>query len=188
MDVLKAAPRRLTLVLVLAVLAATALVGHLATSPAAEDRTPALSEDGVYSPGSIPEDGDEAVSAAVEALPAALSYDFRDIDSNLDRATGFMTEDFASEFRDTFDKTARKLAEDKSAVTNTLVRGGALVDTEEGEALVLVYIDQVLTATAEQEKDGADSTQSPVKVSQNRVRVSLTRVGETWKLSGIEPF
>ena len=52
----------------------------------------------------------------------------------------------------------------------------------DNRATVLVYLDQVLVAS--KDKKASD----PLKVSQNRVRVTLRKLDGHWRVSGIEPF
>jgi hypothetical protein len=119
----------------------------------------------------------------VKALPLALAYDYRSLDKSLDAATALMTTGFATKFRATFDKTTRSLATEKQAITNALVRAAGLVGTVRGDkATVLVYLDQVLVASK------AKKATDPLKVSQNRVHVSLRKVDGRWRVSDIEPF
>lgn len=175
--------RRITLALGVLVLASAVLTGWLAFRPAAEPERPSLEQDGGYSVGTIPEGGDAVVEATVESLPLALSYDYRTLDEDLDKATSGMTSGFSKEFRTTFGKTAAKLARDKSAITNTLVRGAGVVEQDGNKAVCLVYIDQMLVTTKTAKTD-----KGPVDVSQNRVLVRMEQVDGDWKIDGIDPF
>lgn len=165
------------------VVAAAVLTGWLASRPEPGVVKPAVQKDGSYTVGTIAGEADQAVQSAVDVLPAALSFDFRSLDESLSSATAGMTESFAEEFSATFDKTARPMAEDKSAVTNTLVRGAGLVRLDGERAVCLVYVDQVLVSS-----DTAKNKPLPVQVSQNRVTVDLVRVDGDWKVDGITPF
>lgn len=175
--------RRITLALGVLVLASAVLTGVLALQPSPEPQRPRLDKDGSYSAGTIPEDGAEVVEATAEALPLALSYDYRTLDDDLDEATGQMTEGFGKEFRTTFGKTAATLAREKSAITNTLVRGAGVVERDGDRAVCLAYIDQMLVTTK-----AAKTDKGPVEVSQNRVLVTLEQVDGDWKIDGIDPF
>ena len=146
--------------------------------------TPKVLADGRYRVGTVGEDdATAAVKAATKALPVALSYDYRSLDKSLKAATALMTPGFATKFQTTFDKTTRSLATEKQAITSALVRAAGLVGTvEDGKATVLVYLDQVLVSS--KVKKAGD----PLKVSQNRVHVSLRQVDGKWRVSDIEPF
>lgn len=145
---------------------------------------PTVSADGKYRVGTT---GDaaatSAVKAATKALPVALSYDYRSLDKSLAAATKLMTPAFAKDFTTTFDKTTRTMAVEKKAITSALVRGAGIVGSVEGsKATVLVYLDQVLVSSK------AKKASDPLKVSQNRVHVSLRKVDGKWLVSNIEPF
>lgn len=177
--------RILTLVLAALVLAAGGLTAHLATRSEPDGVRAEVAENGTYRPGSLPsEPGEDAVAAALKAVPAALSYDYRTLDEGLADATKLMTADFRTEFSEVFTATARPSALEKKAVAEALVRGAGLVRLEgDDEAFCLVYVDQVLVDSASMKKKAA-----PVAVSQNRVLVGLERTDDGWLVSSIEPF
>jgi len=174
--------KRVTAVLATLVVLAGVLTFWLSQRSGPDDVVPAVGDDGSYTVGTIPEAGDGPVKAAAEAMPVALSYDFRSLDDSLAQATALMTDGFADDFKATFTKTVVAMAGDKKAITKALVRGAGLIDQDGDHASCLVYVDQVLVSG-----EAKDPTQ-PVKVTQNRVRVSLTRVDGDWKIAGIEPF
>lgn len=180
-----------TAVLLVLVLGAGVLTGWLALDDPDTPRTSATVagdavlptvKDGVYSLGSIPDpESRAALQAAVDAVPAALSYDYRSLDAALARATALMTEDFAAEYSEIFDKTTRGMATDKEAVTTTLVRGAGLSTAIEDDTVTcLVYLDQFLIASK-----GQQPSQSYTAA---RVHVLLQKVDGAWKVSGLEPF
>jgi hypothetical protein len=179
---MKQLTRPLTLTLVVLLLASGALALWLGTRSAPASVLPAVGDDGGYTVGTIPESGDGPVSAAAEAMPLALSYDYRTLDDGLKKATAVMTDDFAADFSSTFTRTAGQLATDKKAITRALVRGAGLVSQDGDKAVCLVYVDQVLVSS--QAKD----PKQPVDVTQNRVIVTLARDGDRWLVDGIKPF
>ena len=175
--------------IVIAVLAVLVLAsGALTVISVKQDEpkaiTPKVLADGKYRVGTVgDDDATAAVKAAAKALPVALSYDYRSLDKSLKAAKALMTSSFAAEFADTFDKTTRPLATEKKAITNALVRGAGIIGSvHDGKATVLVYLDQVLVAST------AKKANDPLKVSQNRVHVSLRQVDGKWRVSDIEPF
>lgn len=139
-----------------------------------------------YAGGSLPEGRDVAVSAAVTAVPLALGYDYRTLDAGLEDATALMTDAFAAEFRDTFERSAAELARDQQAVTKATVRAAGLASTSStggDSVVVLVYVDQVLaSSTTVKDRD------NPVEISQNRVLVGLVQTDGRWLVDSIEPF
>ena len=146
--------------------------------------TPGVQSDGNYRLGTMPtSDSAAAVKAAAEALPVAFSYDYRTLDASLKKAIALMTPAFATKFADTFKTTTVAMATEKKAITTALVRAAGIVGSiDNGRALVLIYLDQVLVSS----KDKLAS--DPLKVSQNSVHVSLRKIDGKWKVDDIEPF
>jgi Mce-associated membrane protein len=177
---------RRVLIAVLLVLAvgAGALTYHEANYKEPATTTAKVAADGSYRVGTVGDaDAVAAVHVAVAALPAALSYDYRSLDASLKKATALMTPAFAKKFATTFNATVRTMATQKQAITSALVRGAGIVGTVHGgRATVLVFLDQVLVSS--KDKKAGD----PLKVSQNRVHVSLRQVGGKWRVDDIEPF
>ncbi len=154
---------------------------------------PELAADGTYRAGSVPGRDRDAVQAAVDAVPLALSYDYADLDRSLTSATSRMTEAFAEEFRTTFETTVRPLATDKQAVSQARVRAAGVVEQtgkDAGDAvIVLVYVDQVLVSSRVLEREGGGAqAEQPVKVGQTRVTVRMVRVGDSWKVDELRPL
>lgn len=175
----------LNLVLLVLVLAAAAVTTRLATQPSPADVRPEIAKDGTYTPGTISSaEGADAVDRAAEAVPAALSFDFRRLDEGVREATTHMTPDFAERFQNTFDETASPMAKSQRAVTRALVRGAGLVELSDDErATVLVYVDQVLVSS-----DSMRNRSAPAKVSQNRVLVTLEFHDGEWQVDDLTPF
>jgi hypothetical protein len=172
----------ITGVLALLVVAASLLTWRVWDDPAGPVRVPEIGSDGLYLAGSIHGEDTGPVAAAASAVPLALSYDHRALERNLAAATSRMTTEFAEEYRETFDASVRPLARKEKAVTEARVRAAGLVRREGKEAVCLVFVDQVLVASAELAKG-----RQPVKVGQNRVQVRLVQVGNSWKVDDIQP-
>jgi Mce-associated membrane protein len=170
--------------LVVLLLASAGLTAAVASKDDPPVVKPNLSADGKYTVGTVGDDaGVAATRAASRALPVALSYDYRSLDKSLEKATALMTPSFARSFRSTFDKTTRAMATDKHAIEVALVHGAGLVrGVHGGRATVLVYLDQVLVSSK------AKKASDPLKVSQNRVHVSMLEVGGRWLVDDVEPF
>ncbi|WP_182379979.1 hypothetical protein [Nocardioides sp. WS12] len=175
--------KRLDQVLLAVVLVVAAAVGWFATRDEPTHKEPAAEKDGSYVIGSLPEDGEKPVGACAQGLATALSYDHRSLAEGLDRATALMTDEFGKRFRDTFEKTTTKDATAKKVVTRAVVRGAGLATSDGDAATCLAFLDQVLVRS-----DGIDKGSEPVKVSQNRVTVTLRQVDGTWLVDDIEPF
>lgn len=175
--------KRLHGVLVALILVAAAVVGWLATRDEPTAKVPSAEEDGSYVVGTLPDDAEPAVRACADGLARALSYDYRSLDADLDRATALMTTAFGKRFRDTWEKTTRRDASAKKVVTKAVVRGAGLVTSDGGKVRCLTFLDQVLVRST-----GIDKGSEPVKVSQNRVTVSVREVDGTWLVDDIKPF
>jgi len=183
--------RRPTVILLVLVLAAGVLTGWLAIDDpdtsgpsnvvSAAAVVPTI-KDGVYTVGSIPDpDAKAALQAAVDAVPAALSYDYRSLDKSLARALSLMTPGFGKEFRETFEAVVRSTATADEVVASALVRAAGLTTAVKGgKVTCLVYVDQVTLATKGQKP--------PQSYDQVSVRVNLEKVDGTWKVSDLEPI
>lgn len=176
--------RRLLLcvVLTLMVVGASVLVWRLADRDPPETVQPALADDGTYTVGTVAGRPRDAVQAAVEAVPLALSYDYRELGRTTTAAASRMTVEFADEFRTTFDATVRPLATAKHAVSQARVRAAGIVSQTDERVVCLVYVDQVLVASK------GLGPNDPVKVGQTRVRIDLVRVGGSWKVDDLQPL
>lgn len=139
-------------------------------------------DEGSYTVGSLPDDGKEPVSAAVEGIQHALGYDYRTLEKGLASATALMTDDFAAEFTDTFEQVVRADARDSKAVTVALVKGAGLVRRDGSDAECLVFVDQVVLSSAAEQ-----SAQDVQQVVQARVHVTLKQVDGAWLVDDIEP-
>jgi hypothetical protein len=150
-----------------------------------ESRQPVVTDDGEYKTGTLGDaEAEDAVRAAVRAVPVALSYDYRALDDALEAARAVMTESFAATYTRTFDATTRQLAQSKEAVTSALVRGAGVVGEVTSErAKVVAYVDQVLLSSKASAGDDA------VKVVQSRVVIDLRQTSSgDWKIDDIRPF
>ncbi len=186
--------RTLIAVLTVLVLAAAGLTGWLAVDDPAPPAPSSASagdagkageptiKDGVYVVGSLPDaEAKAALQAAVDAVPAALSYDYRSLDKSLEGATALMTGSFGAEYRDIFNRTTRQRATSEKAVTSTLVRAaGVTTAIKDDKVTCMVYLDQFLLAS---------KGKKPAKsYTAARVHVRLEKVDGTWKVAGLEPF
>lgn len=179
------ARRRVVEVLTALVIIGSALCLYLAlTRP---DRVPIAERPGegaAYRVAELAGPGGPALAAAVAAVPAALSYDFRRLDASLARATRSMTASYAAEFTATFDERARPVARARKAVTRAVVRGAGLVRTSgDARAVVLVFIDQLLVRSTRQ-----DAGEAPTTLSRNRVLITMVLRAGTWKIDDIRPL
>lgn len=85
---------------------------------------------------------DEVVSAADEALPAVLSYDYRNLDADLDRGAERLTATYAEERAELFDDGLREQVIDDEVVVTTELSASALGAGSEAEADLFVFLEQ----------------------------------------------
>nr|WP_142214954.1 hypothetical protein [Streptomyces sp. SLBN-118] len=126
----------------------------------------------------------EALAAARKAAPMVLSYDYRRLDKDFAAARGHLTGTFRDEYgRTTARVVAPTAAKYHGVVKATVVKppgGGApaasVVSASPDRAVVLLFVNQVTTST---------QVTGP-RVDLNRVRMTLTRTSEGWKVSGVD--
>lgn len=179
------ARRRVVSVLTVLVLVGSGLCLYLALTRPDEMALPDRPGAGAtYRPADLDGPGGTALAVAVDALPAALSYDFRDLDASLAAATRTMTTAFAARFTATFDERARPAAISRKAVTEALVRGAGVVRAVgDTRAVCLVFVDQLLLRSTRHPAD-----RPPTTLSRNRVLVELVLRSGTWKIDDIRPL
>ncbi len=122
--------------------------------------------------------GREAVEVAEKALPDVLSYDFADLDDDIARARGRLTDAFAAEYDELAAKTIRPTAEQYKAVVSAEVLASSLESADRDEASVLLFANQTTVTT---------ELPAP-RVDQSRVRMRLEHTASGWKVAAIEPL
>ncbi|MFJ7297139.1 hypothetical protein [Streptomyces collinus] len=126
----------------------------------------------------------EALTAARTAAPIVLSYDYRHLEKDFSRARAHLTGDFRDEYGKTTKTVVAPTAEKYHGVVKARVAapgsGGApaasVVSASPDEVVVLLFVNQV-----------TESTQvSGSRVDQNRVRMTMDRTGDEWKVSAVD--
>ncbi|MFI6853296.1 hypothetical protein [Streptomyces sp. NPDC050416] len=126
----------------------------------------------------------EALAAARKAAPVVLSYDYRRLDKDFSRARAHLTGDFRDEYGKTTKTVVAPTAEKYHGVVKATVAapgsGGApaasVVSASPDKVVVLLFVNQV-----------TESTQvSGARVDQNRVRMTMDRTGDGWKVSAVD--
>ncbi|MFD8392567.1 hypothetical protein ACFV2N_26065 [Streptomyces sp. NPDC059680] len=126
----------------------------------------------------------EALAAARKAAPVVLSYDYRHLDRDFARARALLT----GHFRDEYGRTTKTVVAPTATKYHGVVKasvatpsdGGApavsVVSAAPDRAVVLLFVNQV-----------TESTQVPEpRLDLNRVRMTLTRTSDGWKVSGVD--
>ncbi|MEV6838995.1 hypothetical protein AB0N17_31545 [Streptomyces sp. NPDC051133] len=126
----------------------------------------------------------EALAAARKAAPVVLSYDYRHLDRDFTRARALLTGHFRERYgRTTKTVVAPTATKYHGVVTATVATpsdGGtpaaSVVSATPDKAVVLLFVDQITR-----------STQVPQpRLDLNRVRLTLTRTSDGWKVSGVD--
>ncbi|MEU7278596.1 hypothetical protein AB0A69_07375 [Streptomyces sp. NPDC045431] len=126
----------------------------------------------------------EAAEAAREAAPVVLSYDHRRLEKDFAAAGARLTGAFRDEYRRTTTSVVAPTAKKYRGVVKASVveppDGGApavsVVSASPDRAVVLLFVNQVTTSTQV----------SGPRVDLNRVRMTLTRTSEGWKVSAVD--
>ncbi len=169
-----ARPARSTAVLVvLALLAVAAVTGAVLLGLRVQDA--AVAQDARA----------QAPAAAERAAAAMLSYDYRTLPADRQRASRYLTGGFKKQYLDNFtllerqaDGTAGAAVQSK-AVVKASVEGSGVVDVSSSgkTARVLVFVNQV------SEKQGADP-----QIFQNRVQMTMQDVDGRWLVSNLRSY
>jgi len=186
--------RRLVLAaLTVLVLAAAGSTTYLAFRPSRPNLVPTVSEDGVYTPGSLSTAGaTAAVASAAQAVPTLLSYDYRTLNDTIAHARPFLAPAFVQEYEQTFEDSVVPVAAEKHAVTKAMVRAAGLIDISGEKARCLVFVDQVLVSTTMGDLATASAPNAgpaaPTRIAQSRVQVSLSELEGKWLITGLAPL
>ncbi|GAB2715699.1 hypothetical protein [Streptomyces bullii] len=163
-------PRLLTVVLAVLLVAGLVAVGMLGWQ---------------YRQGQRAQDaGHEALAAARKAAPVVLSYDYRHLDRDFARARTHLTGKFREEYGKTTKTVVTPTAEKYHGVVKASVveppGGGApaasVVSASPDRVVVLLFVNQVTRSTQV----------SGSRVDLNRVRMTLSRTAEGWKVSAVD--
>lgn len=124
-----------------------------------------------------------AKAAAARALDAALSYDYRHMEADRDRAAKFMTPEYRKKYLKTFglltegeDGQPGPAVKTKTVV-DADVRETGVVDSEKDRVRVVVFVNQSSV------KGDADPA-----IFQNRVVATMVKVGDSWRLADIQSY
>lgn len=126
----------------------------------------------------------QALTAARQAAPVVLSYDYRHLDRDFAAARARLTGDFRDKYRKTtktvVGPTARKYQGVVKATVAEPAGGGtpaaSVVSASPDKAVVLLFVNQVTKSTQV----------SGPRVDLNRVLMTLDRTSEGWKVSAVD--
>jgi Mce-associated membrane protein len=117
-------------------------------------------------------DSRSALTAATNAAQVIFSYDYRSFDAGVAKAKPYLTGAFAKEYADTT-ASLKTTATQEQAVVQAQVSAASVVEAAGDHVDLLLYLNQYRRNT---NIDGE-------KVDQNRVVLTLVRVGGQWKVS-----
>ncbi|MGH3319804.1 MAG: hypothetical protein ACRDN9_06410 [Streptosporangiaceae bacterium] len=125
---------------------------------------------------------DAVVQARQAALAAArsdagelLSYDYRTLKHDFATGKADATGQFRKQYAETTSKLVGPQAKKSKAVVKARVLNTAVVRAEPDQVVVLLYVDQT-----------TQSTNAKTRIDQNRVRMTLDKVGDAWLVSKLE--
>ncbi len=126
---------------------------------------------------------DQAPAAAEQAAEAVLAYDYQQLEKDRERASEYLTASFEKKYLKNFallekqpDGTPGAAVQTKTVVKANVL-GSGVMDAGEDTARVLVYVNQV------SEKPGAGP-----QVFQNRVAVTMKKVGKRWLVDDLKSY
>ncbi|WP_329227265.1 hypothetical protein [Streptomyces canus] len=125
----------------------------------------------------------QALAAARQAAPVVLSYDYRHLDRDFAAARAQLTGHFRDEYAKTTTAVVGPTARKYHGVVKATVAaptGGSpaasVISASADRAVVLLFVNQVTTSTQV----------SGSRVDLNRVRMTLTRTSDGWRVSAVD--
>lgn len=113
----------------------------------------------------------EGVDVAARAVEAMMSRSFETYDADVDKATGFMTDSFAEEFRATAGDVERSFLANK-AVMSAEIRAQSVVRANDAELQALILFDQTTTTA------GGDDPKTVL--SAYRILMTMVHTDQGW--------
>ena len=117
-----------------------------------------------------------AVEQARTAAVTVLSYDHETLDEDFAAALALSTGEFEQEYARTSEAAVRPVAEETRAVVEADVVSAGVVSAGPQEVRVLLFVNQTTTSTR---ADGP-------RTDQNRVRMTMQKVGDRWLVSAVD--
>ncbi|GAA1819476.1 hypothetical protein HC028_10925 [Planosporangium flavigriseum] len=117
--------------------------------------------------------GRDSMAAAKTAAQAIFSYDYRTFDTSIANGKTFATGPFAKEYAQTT-STLKEAAQKEQAIVRAQVSASGVITAAPDRVEVLLYVNQYrrnVNIVGE-------------KVDQNRVTLTMVRVGNDWRVSG----
>ncbi len=119
-----------------------------------------------------------APAAAERAAGAILVYDHETLEADQRSASAFMTDGFAEQYSETFEKVVAPAAEQTRAEVTAEVRASGVVRASSERAKVLLFVDQTTVSSANEAPQQA----------LNRVEMIMVREGDRWLVDDITSY
>jgi Mce-associated membrane protein len=117
------------------------------------------------------------ISAASNQVSTVLSYDYRHLDEDFDRAIAQLTPRFRKSYLSTTAKGVRPLAEKYKAISSAQVTAAGLIEGTADRAVVLVFVAQTATNTQ----------LAQPRLDRSRIKTTLVRSGDRWLIDNLQP-
>jgi Mce-associated membrane protein len=119
-----------------------------------------------------------APAAAERAAAAILSYSHESLETDRDTAARFMTEDYRTEYLDTFGLVLENAPKVKAEV-EAEIKASGVVHADADRANVLLFVNQTTTSTA---------NQGEPQLALNRVMLTMEEQDGTWLVDDITSY
>ena len=119
----------------------------------------------------------EVITAASNQVATVLSYDYRQLDEDFDRALAVLTPRFRKSYLSTTAKGVRPLAEKYKAISSAQVTSAGLVEGTADRVVVLVFVAQTAT----------NSQLTAPRLDRSRIKTTLVRSGDRWLIDNLQP-
>ena len=120
----------------------------------------------------------DALAAAKKHVPELLSYDYSSLDQQLKKSQKVITGAFKEQYVALVTKELGPVARKRQLVTRTQAVSSAVVRASGDEAVILMFLNQI----------SADKKATTPTLSGSRVRVTLRRVDDSWRVSELTPL
>ncbi|MCD9873266.1 hypothetical protein [Streptomyces guryensis] len=118
----------------------------------------------------------QALVAAKKAAPVVLSYDYRHLDRDFARARALLTGHFREQYGKTTTTVVGPTAKKYHGVVKATVPAASVTSASPDEVTVLLFVNQVTQSTQV----------SGSRLDLNRVRMTMSRTSEGWKVSAVD--
>ncbi|MER6419428.1 hypothetical protein [Streptomyces sp. NPDC001137] len=118
----------------------------------------------------------QALAAAKQAAPVVLSYDYRHLDRDFARARTLLTGHFKEQYGKTTKTVVGPTARKYHGVVRATVPAASVASAAPDRVTVLLFVNQVTQSTQV----------SGSRLDLNRVRMTMSRTSEGWRVSAVD--